>query len=421
MLVTGKRLGFLAYLGPGLLVAATGVGAGDLATGAFAGSFLGTAVLWAVVVGAFLKFVINEGLARWQLLTGTTLLEGSVRQFGKWVCVAFGVYLVGWSFFVGSALVSACGVTLHAILPGQDPVGDKLLYGCLHSLIAALLVWWGGYRGFERLMRVLIGMMFFAVLVAALAVRPTMEALAEGLFIPSLPRDTQSWRWTVALMGGIGGTVTILCYGYWIREERREAPEWLATCRIDLATGYFVTAIFGVGMVILGSHIPIEGRGARLVVMLGGQLRQTLNEWGEVVRWVFLAGAWAAVFSSLLGVWQSVPYLFADVWRLLWSPNPEQSRPPSRQSWPYRGYLLAIATVPLLGLRFEFQRVQQVYAIVGACFVPAVALLLAWLNGPSQLLPHRYRNSIITTAVLLISVAFFLVYGWIEVRYQMGG
>ena len=49
----------------GILVTATGVGAGDLATAAFAGNKLGTAVLWAVLLGAFLKFVLNEGLMRW--------------------------------------------------------------------------------------------------------------------------------------------------------------------------------------------------------------------------------------------------------------------------------------------------------------------------------------------------------------------
>jgi hypothetical protein len=27
---------------------------------------------------------------------------------------------------------------------------------------------------------------------------------------------------------------------------------------------------------------------------------------------VFLLGFWGAVFSSVLGVWQSAPYLFAD-------------------------------------------------------------------------------------------------------------
>ena len=76
-----KRL--LAIVGPGLLVAATGIGAGDLATASFAGSYLGTTVLWAAVVGAFLKFVVTEGLARWQLATGTTLLEGVVEHLGQ--------------------------------------------------------------------------------------------------------------------------------------------------------------------------------------------------------------------------------------------------------------------------------------------------------------------------------------------------
>ena len=47
---------------PGILVAATGVGAGDLATAGFAGAKFGVGVAWAVVFGAVLKWVLNEGL-----------------------------------------------------------------------------------------------------------------------------------------------------------------------------------------------------------------------------------------------------------------------------------------------------------------------------------------------------------------------
>jgi len=64
----------LSVIGPGLLVAATGIGAGDLATASFAGSHLGIAVLWAALAGAFLKFVVNEGLTCWQLATGASLV-----------------------------------------------------------------------------------------------------------------------------------------------------------------------------------------------------------------------------------------------------------------------------------------------------------------------------------------------------------
>lgn len=40
---------FFSIIVPGLLIAATGVGAGDLATAGFAGSQLGVLILWAVV------------------------------------------------------------------------------------------------------------------------------------------------------------------------------------------------------------------------------------------------------------------------------------------------------------------------------------------------------------------------------------
>jgi Mn2+/Fe2+ NRAMP family transporter len=51
-----RKPGFFTMIGPGLLVAATGVGAGDLATASFAGSLLGNGILWAAVLGAFLKY-----------------------------------------------------------------------------------------------------------------------------------------------------------------------------------------------------------------------------------------------------------------------------------------------------------------------------------------------------------------------------
>src|SRR5262245_25405289 len=111
---------FLAIIGPGMIVAATGVGAGDLATGAFTGSKLGTSVLWAVVLGVTLKFAVNEGLARWQLMTGTTLLEGVARHLGRPVITIFLTYLIFWTFFVASALMNASGVAMNAVLPLGD-------------------------------------------------------------------------------------------------------------------------------------------------------------------------------------------------------------------------------------------------------------------------------------------------------------
>jgi Mn2+/Fe2+ NRAMP family transporter len=120
----------LKIIGPGLLIAATGVGAGDLAGGAFAGSKLGLAILWAVFLGAFFKYVLTEGLTRYQLSTEKTLLEGLFSKYGKPIEIFFFVYLLVWTFMVGSALISASGVAAHALFPVfKSAETGKIIWG----------------------------------------------------------------------------------------------------------------------------------------------------------------------------------------------------------------------------------------------------------------------------------------------------
>jgi Mn2+/Fe2+ NRAMP family transporter len=405
----------LAIIGPGLLVAATGVGAGDLATASIVGSKLGTAVLWAVVLGALLKLVLNEGLARWQLVTGETLLAGAVRRLGRVAGWVFLIYLLIWSFAVGRALVSACGVTAQALAPiFADPETGKIVFGIAHSLIGIGLVLAGGYRLFERVMGVCIGVMFLTVLVTAALLRPDLGELARGLLVPTIPDlGGEGLGWTVALMGGVGGTVTVLCYGYWIREEGREGPERLRLCRLDLASGYTMTALFGIAMVIVGSTVELEGGGASLLVSLGDRLGESLGAGG---RWLFLAGAWGAVASSLLGVWQSVPYLFADVWRLISDPAAPAGRRVDTRGRAYRGYLAALGTISIVGLFSSFIQIQKVYAVIGALFIPMLALVLLVLNGRVAWVGREHRNGPLVTAALAISVALFLFFGYLQLR-----
>ena len=306
----------LAVIIPGILIAATGVGAGDVAAAAFAGSKLGVAVLWAVVLGAFIKYVITEGLTRWQLATGQTLLEGAIYRLGKPAQYFFISYFIVWTFGVGSSLMSACGVAAHALFPVfADPETGKVVFGIVHSIIGLGLVLLGSYRMFSGIMSVCVGVMFILVVVTAVLVQADWGAAMQGLVIPTIPTyiengSDQGVGWTLALMGGVGGTLTILSYGYWIREEGREGAEALPICRLDLGVAYLVTALFGIAVVIIASVSDLERQASSLlVVTLANQLGDVLGSYG---RLVFLIGAWAAMFSSMLGVWQSVPYMFAD-------------------------------------------------------------------------------------------------------------
>lgn len=397
-----RRTGWFSQIAPGILLAATGVGAGDILTTSLAGSEVGLVLIWAVLGGALLKFTLSEGIARWQLATGLTLLEGWALRLGAWIRWLFLSYLLLYSLSTGSALVSACGVAGTGFLMLGDAQRSRLVWGVLHSAAGLILAWRGSFRLFEVVMAALAGIMFFAVLFTAVAVGPEPRSLAAGL-VPSIPETGSAW--VLAVLGGVGGTVTLLSYGYWIREEGRAGADAVRTCRLDLALGNGMTAVFGIGALIIGSRLKLEGQGAVLASQLADQLAQAVGPWG---RWLFLAGFWGAVFSSLLGVWQSVPYLFADFVALN-RRSPAASAPELRRSPAYRAWLLLIATVPLLGLVRPVREIQLAYGIVASMFLPLLALTLLVLNnrrawvGPELRTPWP-ANAILAAALILYSV-----------------
>ncbi|GAA5213493.1 Nramp family divalent metal transporter [Corallincola platygyrae] len=403
----------LSIILPGLLIAATGVGAGDLATAGFAGSHLGVAVLWAVVLGGLFKFALTEGIARWQLVNGDSLIDGLATRFGKPFIYIFLTYLVLWSFFVGSALISASGVSLHALLPILEPANGKIVFGIVCSLLGLLLVRGGNFALFEKVMGFSIAIMVVIVLSTAVVLWPGNSEVLSGLFIPSIPDvNGKGLTWTVALIGGVGGTLTIFSYGYWIREKHRTSRDDIRTCRIDLMVGYAVTILFGLAMVIIGNTVTVEGKGSGLIINLASSLEAAL---GPAGKWLFLVGAFFAIFSSLLGVWQAVPYMFADLMKHL-TPSSSDKSDDSKTSAKltetssYKLFQLALALVPIMSLWVSFKEVQKLYSIVGTFFMPFLALALLYFNNRKGM--GSDKNSLLFNGMLLVTLVFFSYVAW---------
>ncbi len=391
----------------GLLVAATGVGAGDLITASLAGSNLGLVILWAAVAGALLKWVLNEGIARWQMATSTTLLEGWVDHLGRVVHWVFFVYFIVWSYIVGGALINACGVAGAGLLPLGDPHTSKIIWGIVHSAVGLAIVWAGGFRAFEAVMSVLAGLMVVTVLLTVILISPDWAGVIRGLTIPIFPR--QGAGWLLAVMGGVGGTVTLLCYSYWIKEKGRAGKQGVKDCRFDLAVAYALTAFFGVAMVIIGSRVKVGGSGDTVALVLADQLAGALGPSG---KYLFLLGFWGAVFTSLLGVWQGVPYMFADFLRLHRRDPESDAQPADLKATPaYRLYLIGLAVLPLSLLWLKVQLVQYVYGIVGALFMPFVAATLLLLNNRVRLVGREFKNGWFINLLLVLTLAFFSYVG----------
>jgi Mn2+/Fe2+ NRAMP family transporter len=411
------RKAWFSRIALGLLVAATGVGAGDLITASLAGSNLGVTILWAAVAGAVFKWVLNEGIARWQMATSTTLLEGWIKNFGQIVHWVFFAYFIVWTYVVGGALINACGVAGAGLLPIGDPHTSRIIWGVVHSAAGLAIVWRGGFKAFEGVMSFLAGLMIVTVLLTVILISPDWAEVTKGLAIPSVPR--QGTGWLLALMGGVGGTVTLLCYGYWIREKGRSGREGVKACRFDLTVAYALTAFFGASMVIIGSRVKVGGSGDTVAIILAEQLAGALGPFG---KYAFLLGFWGAVFTSLLGVWQGIPYVFADYLDLRRGASrrgPDSLDP--KASSAYRFYLLALAILPLSLLWLKVQLVQYVYGLVGALFMPFVALTLILLNNRKSLVGREFRNGWIVNLLLALTLGFFSYVGLRELAAFLTG
>ncbi|MFW6694805.1 Nramp family divalent metal transporter [Streptomyces sp. MAR4 CNX-425] len=415
------------YIGPGIVVAATGVGAGDLVATLLAGSKFGYTLLWAAVVGCVVKVALAEAVGRWHLATGRTLFEGW-RTLGGWTSGYFAVYVVVWGFVYGATAMSSSALPLVALFPDGP---DLKTWGILTGLAGLAFVWFNRYAVVEKVMTVLVGVMFVVVVYVAIRVGPNAGDAFAGLW-PTLPDD--SLLYTLGLVGGVGGTITMAAYGYWVNAKGWTDVGWLKVMRLDNRVAYVTTGVFVVAMLFVGAEL-LHATGIALESGSGGlvDLGDVLEErYGAATANLFLVGFFATSFTSLVGVWHGVSLLFADfVANVRGGLGRLGGRGPTagdgggaretaaggrERSLPFRAYLLWLTFPPmtLLWLDRPFAIVIT-YGVLGAAFLPFLALTLLWLLNTGRT-PRQWRNGVLSNVLLTVSGLLFLVVCVQEIR-----
>ncbi|MFC4000024.1 Nramp family divalent metal transporter [Nocardiopsis sediminis] len=391
-------------IGPGLVVAATGIGSGDLVATLVAGNLFGYTLLWATIVGAVIKISLAEATGRWHLATGRTIFDGW-SSLGRWTHVYFAPYIVIWGFVYGAAAMSASALPLAALFPALPLWAWAMICG----VSGLIFVWFNQYAVFEKVMTVFVGVMFLTVVGLAIYVVPNVGEALLGLR-PIVPNAQDSLMTTLALIGGVGGTITMAAYGYWVNAKGWRDATWIRMMRWDNRVAYITTGLFVIATLILGAELlhatqitlTQDDQG---LLALGDVLE---DRFGRVVSVIFLVGFFAAAYSSILGVWHGVSLMFADfVGHMRGKINrPVEER---EQSWAFRGYLLWLTFPPMLLLLFDrpFQLVL-VYGMLGAFFMPFLALTLLWLLN-SKRVPQPWRNGWVSNVGLTIAGLLFIV------------
>lgn len=401
-------------VGPGLVVAATGVGAIDLVATLIAGQKYAYALLWTVVVGCLMKIVLVEGVGRWTLATGTTIYEGW-SALGRWTTAYFGPYIVIWGFVYGAAAMAGTGLPLHSLFP----VLSVTAWGILSGLIGLVLVWAGRYSLFEKVCAALVGLMFVTMVGAAVLTIPNIPQLLGGL-VPRIPEGSIVNVLSVA--GGVGGTITLAAYGYWIREKGWTTPTYMRVMRIDNRIAYVVTGIFVLATLVVGAELLYS---AQLAVQTGDKglldLATVLDDrYGTWASKVFLVGFWAAAMSSLVGVWNGVSLMFADFVGHVRGLDLDDPDRRLGGRW-YKAYILWLTFPPMI-LILLGRPVWLIlaYGVLGAFFMPFLAVtLLALLN--SDRVPREWRNKWWSNLWMGLCALAFVALAVTEVRKAVSG
>ncbi|MCJ8519168.1 Mn2+/Fe2+ NRAMP family transporter [Pseudorhizobium tarimense] len=388
-------------IGPGIVAAATGVGAGDLVATLIAGSRFGYALLWAAVIGCIVKIALAEGSARYHLATGSTMLEGW-KSLGRWTSWYFGIYIMVWGFVYGATAMSATALPLAALFP----VLPLWAWAMISGLVCATFVALNQYEILENVMKVLIGLMFVIVVGVAIMVAPNLGQALTGL-VPSIPEGSAIY--TLGLIGGVGGTITMASYGYWVNAKGWRTPAWMGVMRLDNRVAYTVTGVFVIAMLVIGAELLYT---AQIALSSGDRglldLDRVLHErFGPVISTIFLIGFFATSVSSILGVWHGVSLLFADFVRNVRGGT--GSREGLEKTKAFRFYLfwLTIPPMVLLMLGRPFALVV-LYGALGAFFMPFLAITLIWLLNSSRV-PKEWRSGWLSNGLLGIAALLFVV------------
>jgi hypothetical protein len=246
----------------------------------------------------------------------------------------------------------------------------------------------------------IIAILFAVIIYSAIMLSPNLNEILSGLIHPGIPEGSP--KFILGVIGGVGGSVTLLSYGYWIKEKGWNKKADFKKARTDLSIAYILTGLFGIGILIIASTTNAEiMTGKKMVLELANRIGFIV---GPVNKWIFLIGFWGAVFSSMLGVYQGVPYIYNDFISKLRN----KQEVVSTRSKSYLGFLIFLAFPPLLLLIFgKPVIIVIIYSIMGALFMPFLAATLLVLNN--KFATGKQKNSIVTNIILVLILILFIV------------
>ena len=296
--------------GPGALVAAAFIGPGTVTTATLAGTGYGYALLWTVLFSIIGTYVLQEMSIR-VALVGDMDLGQAIAQKNDGLRKKLAIVLIVSAIFIGNAAYEAGNITGALLGFDQwiDSVGVKISLIIGMGLIAGLLLFFGNYRQVQSSLVFLVSIMGLVFILTAILVRPDLNSILQGLFIPKVPEN--AWLVCTGLVGTTIVPYNLFLHASAVRKQWRS--EDLSIARkdafISIVLGGVITMCIIVCAAAVSESQKVEIEGLSDLAL---QLSPVLGDWSSIFLSIgFLAAGLSSAITAPLAAAYAISGLLA--------------------------------------------------------------------------------------------------------------
>ena len=446
----------LAKIGPGIVLAGSIVGSGELILTTSLGADWGFVFLWLILFSCVIKVFVQIELGRYAISSGQPTLTAldslpGPRLGAHWLVWWWFFMLLATVFQLG-AMVGSVGQALHMAFPQVSPAIAQALgsispritsaindrpehpWAVLTALAAVLLLLSGGYKRLEWITTILVAGVTLVTVICVLMLAGTpfpvrLVDIADGFSgkVFFLPAAAIAAAFSAFGITGVGAS-ELYAYPYWCLEKgyarstgpRCDDPAWAERARgwlrvmiLDAWVSMVVFTVATVAFYILGATVlhrqDLHPKGKEMIATLSEMYVPAFGAWTKVF---FLIGVWAVLFKTLYVASAGHARLSTDFLGLTGAVRFDNPR--VRPAWIQRFCIFFPALALVLYL---FYRDPKLMVIIGgyaqAVTLPIIsgaALYLRYFRTDRRLAPSVASDLGLWVAAILISaVAIYSV------------
>ena len=429
-LTLGKAL---RRIGPGMILAASIVGSGELIATTTLGAQVGYVALWIILLSCVIKPVVQAELGRYTIVSGRTGLEGFDLLPGpRWK--------VNWAVWAWAVMVMLTMLQIGAMFGGVSQVMNALfpeiavpVWVILFMFITLAILLGGGYERIEGLATVKVGLFTMLTFLCAMLLfrRPeffSWDKLATGLSF-QLPGNGVATAVAVFGITGVGAAELVM-YPYWCVEKgyarytgahdgsaawHRRAFGWIRVMKLDIVCSMIIYTIATIAFYLLGAGV-LHGMGlvpaaSDMIQVLSNIYTQILGPWS---LGLFYIGAVATLYGTIFAATASNARVYSDLMRMMgfYERHDYQSRVRFRKIW-----VTILTVVPAILYLTVQSPVAMVVAggIAQSAMLPIIGTAAIYLRH-KHVPPSIAPNMTTTIALWFCALVMYITVGYALLR-----